>query len=474
MITTFGAVGSIAYSASATADPFSVVANSGLNVRSGPGLNHRVLGVLPTNARIDSTGPARDGWMPITYQGGQGWVSDAYLNAIGAGNTPSAAIPATRGTAYTTAPLNVRTGAGLTFRVETVLDLGTKVETTGVEADSYAQIVHGGALRWVSKTYLSQTAPETPKPAAPGLPAVKSTATATSELLVRSSAGDDFEVIATVPAGSKLSLTGVTQSGRTQVVHEGQVAWVNSLYLSGSSNVPKPPTAALPRTIGKTYATADLLLRDSPEAQFVSYGTAPTGSTIEVTGRNINGMAEIVHKGTVRWVTARYLSATAPDTTKAPAATPVKNSSSAAANLSGTTTTTKSSDTSKSSASTGSSSNTSSRFNLPNLTASSRTLLGKLESRFPEVRTIYGVRQDPLPDHPSGRALDIMVYSNEALGDRVAEWTRENAQELNIDYIIWNQRIWSVARASEGWRHMADRGSVTANHRDHVHITVKR
>ena len=476
MITTFGAVASVAYSASATADPISVQAKSGLHVRSGPGLNHRILDALPAGTRIDSTGPAQDGWMPITYQGREGWVSDAYLTAIGAGNTPSGEIPATRGTAYTTAPLNVRAGAGLTFRVETVLKRGAKVEPTGVEATDYAQLVHGDALRWVSTRYLSQTKPEEPRPAKPGLPAVKDTATATSELLVRTTPGADFEVITNVPAGTKLNLTGVTESGRTQIIHDGQVAWVNSLYLTGSANVPKPPTAALPRTVGTVYATADLLLRDSPAAEFVSYGTVPTGSSIGITGREMNGRAEIVHKGTVRWVTSRYLSAKAPESN---ASSPT-NANKAVASVSkaptATTTSNKTSSTTK--ATTASpdkpAAATSSRFKLPGLTPNSQKLLAQLDKQFPEVRTIYGVRQDPLPDHPSGRALEVMVYSNAALGDRVAEWTRSNAQALNIDYIIWNQRIWSVARSSEGWRHMADRGSVTANHRDHVHITVKR
>jgi hypothetical protein len=40
---------------------------------------------------------------------------------------------------------------------------------------------------------------------------------------------------------------------------------------------------------------------------------------------------------------------------------------------------------------------------------------------------------------------------------------------LNITYIIWYQRIWSTN--SPGWRKMADRGSPTANHMDHVHIS---
>ena len=50
--------------------------------------------------------------------------------------------------------------------------------------------------------------------------------------------------------------------------------------------------------------------------------------------------------------------------------------------------------------------------------------------------------------------------------------SRANYAALGIEYIIYSQRIWSVERGGEGWRAMSDRGSATANHYDHVHVTV--
>ena len=89
------------------------------------------------------------------------------------------------------------------------------------------------------------------------------------------------------------------------------------------------------------------------------------------------------------------------------------------------------------------------------------------------ITTIYGWRpHDPYPDHPSGWAADFMVYGDRATGDALATYAQAHAAELKIKYIIWYQRIWSVDRADEGWRPMEDRGGDTANHKDHVHITV--
>lgn len=95
-----------------------------------------------------------------------------------------------------------------------------------------------------------------------------------------------------------------------------------------------------------------------------------------------------------------------------------------------------------------------------------------------DIKTVGGYRAsatDP-NGHPAGLAADFMVPLNaagRAQGDRLAAYAKTNAQKLGIDYIIWYQRIWSVARASEGWRPMEDRGGATENHLDHVHINVK-
>lgn len=86
------------------------------------------------------------------------------------------------------------------------------------------------------------------------------------------------------------------------------------------------------------------------------------------------------------------------------------------------------------------------------------------------IQTIGGWRaSDPYPDHPSGHAADFMVGDDKAKGDAVAAYLMANAQRLNVKYIIWYQRSWTPGR---GWKNMADRGSPTQNHKDHVHLTV--
>ncbi|HSX68130.1 hypothetical protein [Nocardioides sp.] len=80
----------------------------------------------------------------------------------------------------------------------------------------------------------------------------------------------------------------------------------------------------------------------------------------------------------------------------------------------------------------------------------------------------YGKRSNAT-DHDDGLALDYMTRN----GGPLADYVKANAARLGVTYVIWNQRIWSAARNSEGWRKMPDRGSDTANHKDHVHVSFR-
>jgi hypothetical protein len=73
--------------------------------------------------------------------------------------------------------------------------------------------------------------------------------------------------------------------------------------------------------------------------------------------------------------------------------------------------------------------------------------------------------------HPSGLALDYMVMSDDALGDAIAQYHIDHWDSLGVDYLIWQQRYLSSPTGS--WKQMEDRGGVTANHHDHVHVNYR-
>ncbi len=98
-----------------------------------------------------------------------------------------------------------------------------------------------------------------------------------------------------------------------------------------------------------------------------------------------------------------------------------------------------------------------------------------------EVAGIYGItsfstyRAGDSGDHGKGLAVDFMVPDSSALGDQVAQYAISNMGAKNISYVIWKQRFYapfdSIYGPAYTWNPMPDRGSATANHYDHVHVS---
>lgn len=103
-----------------------------------------------------------------------------------------------------------------------------------------------------------------------------------------------------------------------------------------------------------------------------------------------------------------------------------------------------------------------------NLTVNAVKAGRAVTQKFPGILSIGGWRQDPYPDHPSGRALDIMIGSDMELGDRIKDYLFSGP--FNMEYALWRQAQWNSAAAGSP---MADRGSPTQNHMDHVHAYFK-
>ena len=187
----------------------------------------------------------------------------------------------------------------------------------------------------------------------------------------------------------------------------------------------------------------------SRSAKRVTLQPKPTVKDHEFMTTALN-LWQILHDGQVRWVNDQYL------TDRKPVADPAPGVASAAGGVASTA--------GVSSAPCPDGSGTES-----GLTSSAVRLFRAVCNAFPALTTYGGY--DNHGEHSSGRAIDFMV-SDPALGQAVADWARAHASELDLFDVLWQQHIWTPVRSSEGWRSMPDRGSPTANHYDHVHISV--
>lgn len=426
----------------ADANNGTMVVTTAVNVRPAPNTSQSRLGVLYPGQRITAVGSS-NGWTQVSYNGRTAYISSQYLRSAGgssSGGSSSGGSSSSGSTAYTTAALNLRTGPGTNNASRAVVPRGTALSLTGTVSSGWSQVTHNGATLWASQAYLSQSAPSG------SLPAVTGKGRATAALLIRTTSGSNYQTIETVPVGTILETTGVVQNGMAQIVFKNNVRWVNNQYLQAVVGDNNPTQPQLPSTSTR-YATANLNIWTGSTGD-ARVGLISKGSAIEVTGTVTSGRAQIVHNGTIRWVTAQYTSTTAPSASPAPG-----------------------------SGNSGGSLNRGYSSGLDQTNANVQRIVRHVWDNWTQIKTMYGWRRDVTPDHPAGRAVDIMIPNwntpaGKELGWKIANYYRSNASEFRVHYIIFEQKIWNIQRDGEGWRPMADRGNNTANHMDHIHITT--
>jgi hypothetical protein len=98
-----------------------------------------------------------------------------------------------------------------------------------------------------------------------------------------------------------------------------------------------------------------------------------------------------------------------------------------------------------------------------------RTILTarSITADFPQIHEIGGVRPDPLPWHPRGLALDVMIPNPEsadgiALGDAIVAYVLQNANRFGIQDAIWRGVYYTPGGAQPS----------RLGHYDHVHVTT--
>ena len=183
----------------------------------------------------------------------------------------------------------------------------------------------------------------------------------------------------------------------------------------------------------RLWTTTELNLWTSADGDARNVGLVDSLEKVLVTGRKDGDRVEVVVGGQSRWVTAGYLADEKPETGPSLGGQCANGTSAGGAGA--------------------------------NISAVHQAVC----ANWPSIST-YGTLRGGGGDHPLGRAVDIMVAG--ATGWDVANFVRANAAALGVSYVIYSQNIWSVERSAEGWRGMEDRGSTTANHYDHVHVST--
>lgn len=97
-----------------------------------------------------------------------------------------------------------------------------------------------------------------------------------------------------------------------------------------------------------------------------------------------------------------------------------------------------------------------------------------LENMFPGVVDIGGFREDEIEDHPSGKAIDVMIPNwdtpeGKAYGDQIVAFLQANGSAMGVDSFIW-QDNWQDLNGNTSFLDRASTQGPTQGHMDHIHI----
>jgi len=339
----------------------SALANTAVNVRSGPGENYTIYGVGLPGSQAQVVGKSEDGkwWalnMPVSPTG-SGWVSGDYVTASNAESVPVLQAPPVPPTVEPVAPgpddpqasalqpAYVRMGPGDAYPSYGTAQPGQSALVIGRSEDGAYWVVRANpsiipaGFGWV-QAYLVQTkntenAPviaAPPIPASAPLPPPTTTgapmATATTAVNVRSGPSTDYPVLGVAQTGQSAEIAGVSQDGgwwqvkvKTSVSPDG-LAWVSGAYTYAvnTANVPvvtappPPPPVEVPppptAPSGTWVITVEPLnVRAGPGNEYPAYGKIPAGVVLQVTGQS-NGWLSVAIPalpGGIGWISGSYV-----------------------------------------------------------------------------------------------------------------------------------------------------------------------
>jgi uncharacterized protein YgiM (DUF1202 family) len=270
------------------------VNTSSLNIRSGPGLNHSVIGSLSKNAVVTVLS-AENGWAKINYNNRTAYISLQYITSLKREATTTYIVNA--------AVLNVRSQAGMHGNIIGSLSRGQAVVSQG-EQNGWLQIRYNGKTAYIKKDYTIGSSDAVKqasyKTFTPGNYRIDASA-----LNIRSGPSTSSSIVGKVWKGEVLYATAET-NGWLQVKHNGKTAYVSKAYVSSVSST-QPVQQDNFNAANQSYtATTTLNIRKGPGTGYSVLGVAQKGQTLQVLGE-VSGWYKIRYGSQDAYVAKGYV-----------------------------------------------------------------------------------------------------------------------------------------------------------------------
>ncbi|MDB8798959.1 SH3 domain-containing protein [Romboutsia sp. 1001216sp1] len=277
-----------------------IVTTSYLNVRSGPSTSHAVIFSVKKDEKV-SIEEQTDGWYKIkTNTGNTGWASSTYISLS---NNESNDNPSSDNQRRVTIEgLNMRNGAGTSYRAITKLKNGTILELIS-ENNGWSKVKYDGRIGYVYSDYLEKVSDSNINTRA------NTTKVVNYDFLnVRSGPSTSHSIVGKLNRGDKVGVISES-NGWSKINYNGKVSYVSSRYLSNLSNTnPEKPDSNNESVKETKVVNYDFLnVRSGPSTSHSKIGTLKKGDKVGVISES-NGWSKIKYNGNVAYVSSTYLS----------------------------------------------------------------------------------------------------------------------------------------------------------------------
>jgi cell wall-associated NlpC family hydrolase len=308
-----------------------------LNVRNGPSTSHTRLDTLPTGAKVTLTGRVLNGFSQIVwYHGQRAWVAADWLDSRGTADPdpgppvepepeptpePEATTAAPEPEDPADDPIDPPADPGPdpiadpepTDEPTAEPSAEPTDEPTAEPTDEPTEEPAPDPEPTAEPTPEPTPADEPPseEPETPDTPTIVGQKRAGADLNLRATDQADSAILAVIPYGSTLDLTGDESNGRLPVWWQGQAGWVSKDYVTELGDT-GPATPPEPVATGTRYTTDTLNVRSGPGTDHSVVGTLTRGQEVSITGNTSGVWYEIVYNGAARWVSGDYLATEPP------------------------------------------------------------------------------------------------------------------------------------------------------------------
>ena len=268
-----------------------VVNASTLNVRSGASTSHSKIGSLKQGQKVEITQVMSNGWYQIKFNGGVGYVSNAYIKK----DTPSNVIAT--GTVVNASTLNVRSGASTSHSKVGSLKEGQEVEILKTMDNGWYQIKFNNKLAYVSNEYIKtetlEAAPENSSNS--NSTSITGTVINASILNVRSGASTSHNKLGLLEEGQKVEILKQMDNGWYHIKFNNRTGYVAGEYIK------------LPNALGTVINASILNVRSGDSTGHTKIGTLKEGQKVEILKTMSNGWYQIKYNNKIGYVSSDYI-----------------------------------------------------------------------------------------------------------------------------------------------------------------------